>query len=119
MFCLYENKIELDFFLTSTLSQSEIQRYVLVLSNSEARYNELRSSLEKGFFIKYIKIPQKISAKWKKNHFIKLLDEIFDSIPKVNEKKNFFIDLSTLIVTKGFFDCIEAEIENKLRNYEG
>lgn len=117
VFCLYEKKSEIDFFLTSTLSQTEIQRFLIVLSKNKERFNELNTLLKNGFYIKNLVVPDKITSKWKKSVFPALLKEIFNNYPKKNGKQNFFIDISTIKVSKSFIEFIESKLVEKLLKF--
>lgn len=118
VFCLYEKKSELDFFLTSSLSQSEIQRYLIILSNSEARLKEVKSSLKNGFIILSVNVPKTITSKWKSSKFSTLLDEIFGDFPKTESRQNFFVDFSSIKVTKGFVEYVESALIGRLENFK-
>jgi signal transduction histidine kinase len=114
VFCLYEKKSEVEFFLKSTLSQTDIQRFLLVLSNNKARYSELSAHLKNGFFIKNLTIPNKISSKWKKVVFPPILEDIFNKYPKKSGRQNIFIDVTSIKVTKSFVEFIESKVVEKL-----
>lgn len=118
VFCLYDNKSELDFFLTSTFSQTEVQRYLIILSNSDTRLKEVNSSLKNGFSIISVNVPKTITSKWKNSKFSKILDEIFSDFPKTKSRQNFFVDFSSIRVTKGFVEYIESVLVGRLKKIQ-
>lgn len=114
VFCLYEKMSEVDFFLTSALSQTEIQRFLLILSDNEKRFTELSAFMKNGFEIKNLLVPKKITSKWKNTDFPVLFKKIFNKFPRKKGKQNIFIDISTIKVTKSFIEFLEQNIEKNL-----
>ncbi|MHA2304816.1 MAG: hypothetical protein ACXACU_05430, partial [Candidatus Hodarchaeales archaeon] len=77
---------------------------------------EVESYLKNGFIIISLKVPKTITSKWKKTRFSTLLDEIFNDFPKTEGRQNFFVDFSSIKVTKGFVEYIESAFVERLES---
>ncbi len=117
VFCLCEKQHDFESFLNTALAQTEAQRHLISFSTSKKPSTKLHSSLTNGFKIITIKVPIKVTAKWKKNEFVTQLNNFFTEFPKTSIRQNFFLDFTNLNVTKSFVDFIESSFENKIINY--
>lgn len=118
VFCLFEKQDEIEFFLNSTLAQTDIQRYLVIFSDSSTPSLQEDSVLHNGFTIENIDVPRKITAKWKKKDFKVHMNKIFSNFPKARTRQNFFLDFSAQKTTKKFVKFIESSFEKELSNYK-
>ncbi|MFX1282671.1 MAG: sensor histidine kinase [Promethearchaeota archaeon] len=114
VFCLCKKQYDLESFLNTALAQTEAQRYLISFFTSKKPSTKLFSSLIDGFTITAIKVPIKVTAKWKKNEFVTQLNDFCAAIPKTSTRQNLFLDFTNLNVTKSFVNFIESSFENKL-----
>ena len=110
VFCFHEKEQELEFFLKSALSNGGVHRYLLVFFNKKPPSSELQSILTPGFTIKTIKVPLAASAKWKAITLKADLDYLFADIPESSGHHNFFLDFSSIKVTKNLIVTIETSL---------
>ncbi|MFX1507358.1 MAG: sensor histidine kinase [Promethearchaeota archaeon] len=118
VFCLYEKQHELESFLTSALAHTQIQRYLIRFYSSAKPLPNLPSSIMSGFETTTIFVPKKITTKWKNSDFISDLDAFLTSFPKVSARQNFFLDFSTIKVTKSLVTFAEATLEDIASNHD-
>ncbi len=118
VFCLYENQHELESFLNTALSQTQIQRYLISFSNSKKSPSKLHSSIENGFQTITIKVPTKVTAKWKRSEFLTNLDDLLTDFPKTSTRQSFFLDFTAMRITQSFVKFVESSLEDKISNYD-
>ena len=111
VFCLYEKQYELESFLNSALAQTQIQRYLIRFYSSANPLPNLPSSIISGYETTSIKVPKKITAKWKKIDFVSNLNALLTNIPKDPTRQNFFLDFSIIKVTQSLVSFVEASLE--------
>ena len=80
VFCLCEKQHDFESFLNTALAQTEAQRHLISFSTSKKPSTKLHSSLTNGFKIITIKVPIKVTAKWKKNEFVTQLNNFSTEI---------------------------------------
>jgi signal transduction histidine kinase len=113
VFCLFDVPRELDFFLNSALARIDIKRYLIVFSNSAISPTVSRLSQSNGFEIMNIKVPRKVTAKWKKTYTDQFLNAFFAALPETSEVHNIYLDFSHMKVSKKFVEFIESSFEDK------
>ncbi|UCE13241.1 MAG: HAMP domain-containing histidine kinase [Candidatus Heimdallarchaeota archaeon] len=118
VFCLFEKQHEIEFFLNSTLAQTDIQRYLVIFSDSSKPTLNENLRFQNGFTIENFNVPRKITPKWKKKDFRVHMDKIFSNFPKASTRQNFFLDFSAQKVTRNFVEFVESSFEKELSNYK-
>lgn len=118
VFCLYEKQHELESFLNTAMAQTETQRYLILFSSSTKIPTQFYSSFTNGFVIAPIKVPPKITEKWKKNNFVTHLNDLFVGFPKTSARQNFFLDFTNLKTTKTLVNFVESSLESKITPYD-
>jgi signal transduction histidine kinase len=117
VFCLYEKQHELESFLNSALAQTQMQRYLIRFFRLTKSPPRLSPSIMNGFEITNIKVPQKITSKWKKNDFVPNLEAFLTNFPEGSTRQNFFLDFSAIKVTKSLVNFVEATLEDMISNH--
>ncbi len=118
VFCLFKNQQELEFFLNSARAQTETQRYLVNFSNSTKISSNSHSTLANGFTITDIIVPRKVTVKWKKTVFNEHLNDLFKKFPKTSARQNFFLNFSSIKITKGFVEFVESAIMNRISSFD-
>ncbi|MFX0014884.1 MAG: sensor histidine kinase [Promethearchaeota archaeon] len=118
VFCLYKNQHEFESFLNTTLAQSETQRYLISFSNSTNSSPKLHSSLVDGFIATIIKVPKKVTVKWKKTDFLIYINKFLVNFPETSSRQNFFLDFTRIKVTTGFVKFIESTLEKIISKHK-
>ncbi|UCG02498.1 MAG: HAMP domain-containing histidine kinase [Candidatus Heimdallarchaeota archaeon] len=118
VFCLYEKQHELESFLNTALAQTQVQRYLISFSTSTKSSSKLYLSVKNGFKTIIIKVPAKISEKWKKSVFLTNLDDFLGDFSEYSTRQNFFLDFTALKVTTSFVKFVESSLEDKISDHE-
>ena len=118
VFCLYEKHLELESFLNSSLAQTQIQRYLIRFFSPSKPLPKLPSSILNGFETTTIKVPSKVTTKWKKSDFISSLDAFLTDFPRGSTRQNFYLDFSVIKVTESLVSFVESTLEGMISQYD-
>ncbi|MFX0122409.1 MAG: sensor histidine kinase [Candidatus Hodarchaeota archaeon] len=118
VFCLYAKQHELESFLNTALAQTQIQRYLISFSTPTESPSKFLTSIKNGFKTITIKVPTKITTKWKKNEFLTNLDDLLTDFPQTSTRQNFFLDFTAIKATQSFIDFVESSLEDKISKYD-
>jgi signal transduction histidine kinase len=114
VFCLFDVPRELDYFLNSALAKINIKRFLIAFSHSEFSSTVSRLSQSNGFKVMNIKVPRKVTTKWKQVYSDQFVSAFFSSLSETDEPHNIYLDFSNLKVSKQFVEFIESSFEHKL-----
>ncbi|MFX1516010.1 MAG: sensor histidine kinase [Promethearchaeota archaeon] len=118
VFCLYEKQLELESFLNSALAQTQIQRYLIRFFSLTKPLPKLPSSIVNGFTTTTIKVPNKLTTKWKEKEFKTSLNAFLIDLPKESTHQNFFLDFSAIKATQSLVDFVESTLEDMISKYD-
>ena len=118
VFCLYEKQLELESFLNSALAQTQIQRYLIRFFSPTKPLPNLPSSIINGFENITIKVPTKITTKWKKSDFRSSLDAFLTDFPRSPTRQNFFLDFSVIKATESLVSFVESTLEGMISQHD-